>query len=141
MSQSEAFCIDCMEYMRTMPDNAFDLAVVDPPYGTADETEENAKRELGAHFVGRGRSKKYAEIYEGQDARSQSVQVERERERERPRYNVTRTGGTWAEKYAKKSSRGTLPQRKSILMSFFASHAIKSSGVATTSRFRRRGAS
>lgn len=28
-----AYNIDCMEYMRTLPDNAFDLAVVDPPYG------------------------------------------------------------------------------------------------------------
>ncbi len=26
---------DCMEYMRTLPENAFDLAVVDPPYGIA----------------------------------------------------------------------------------------------------------
>ena len=25
--------IDCMEYMATQPDNAFDLAIVDPPYG------------------------------------------------------------------------------------------------------------
>lgn len=24
---------DCMEYMKTLPDKAFDLAVVDPPYG------------------------------------------------------------------------------------------------------------
>ncbi len=24
--------IDCMEYMATLPDNAFDLAIVDPPY-------------------------------------------------------------------------------------------------------------
>ena len=24
---------DCMEYMRTLPDNAFDLAICDPPYG------------------------------------------------------------------------------------------------------------
>ena len=28
-----AYCMDCMEYMKTLPDNAFDLAVVDPPYG------------------------------------------------------------------------------------------------------------
>lgn len=27
--------IDCMEYMRGLPDKAFDLAVVDPPYGIA----------------------------------------------------------------------------------------------------------
>jgi site-specific DNA-methyltransferase (adenine-specific) len=25
--------IDCMEYMKSLPDNAFDLAIVDPPYG------------------------------------------------------------------------------------------------------------
>src|ERR1019366_9832681 len=24
---------DCMEYMATLPDKAFDLAIVDPPYG------------------------------------------------------------------------------------------------------------
>lgn len=32
---TEAFNIDCMEYMKTLPDKAFDLAVVDPPYGDA----------------------------------------------------------------------------------------------------------
>jgi len=29
----ELLHIDCMEYMATMPDKAFDLAIVDPPYG------------------------------------------------------------------------------------------------------------
>lgn len=29
----ELLNIDCMEYMATQPDNAFDLAIVDPPYG------------------------------------------------------------------------------------------------------------
>lgn len=27
------YCADCMEYLPQMPDNAFDLAIVDPPYG------------------------------------------------------------------------------------------------------------
>lgn len=27
---------DCMEYMATQPNNAFDLAIVDPPYGQGD---------------------------------------------------------------------------------------------------------
>ena len=27
------FNCDCMEYMMTLPDNAYDLAIVDPPYG------------------------------------------------------------------------------------------------------------
>ena len=30
---NEARNIDCMEYMKTVPDKYFDLAVVDPPYG------------------------------------------------------------------------------------------------------------
>jgi site-specific DNA-methyltransferase (adenine-specific) len=33
---NEAYLMDCMEYMKTLPDNAFDLAVVDPPYGGND---------------------------------------------------------------------------------------------------------
>lgn len=33
MSESVALNIDCMEYMKTIPDKYFDLAVVDPPYG------------------------------------------------------------------------------------------------------------
>lgn len=30
---SEFILGDCLEYMRKMPDNAYDLAIVDPPYG------------------------------------------------------------------------------------------------------------
>ena len=30
---TEAINMDCMEAMRKMPDNAFDLAIVDPVYG------------------------------------------------------------------------------------------------------------
>ena len=30
---SETYLIDCMEFMRTLPDKFFDLAIVDPPYG------------------------------------------------------------------------------------------------------------
>ena len=48
MPKSEAYLIDCMEYMRTIPDKWFDLAVVDPPYG------------LGASVVNSGgRFKRY----------------------------------------------------------------------------------
>lgn len=34
--------IDCMEYMASLPDKAFDLAIVDPPYGIG---ESKKKRE------------------------------------------------------------------------------------------------
>lgn len=30
---SEVFNCDCMEYMKTVPDGFFELAIVDPPYG------------------------------------------------------------------------------------------------------------
>ena len=33
----ELYNIDCMEYMRDQPDKAFDLAIVDPPYGIGDK--------------------------------------------------------------------------------------------------------
>mgnify|MGYP001767939970 CR=1 FL=1 len=33
MPKSEAYLMDCMDYMRTIPDKWIDLAVVDPPYG------------------------------------------------------------------------------------------------------------
>ena len=36
---------DCMEYMATLPDKAFDLAIVDPPYGIGENGDRNASRE------------------------------------------------------------------------------------------------
>ena len=35
----ELLNIDCMEYMATLPDKAFDLAVVDPPYGIGESSK------------------------------------------------------------------------------------------------------
>ena len=32
MDKTRAYNIDCMEYMATLPDKVFDLAIVDPPY-------------------------------------------------------------------------------------------------------------
>ena len=31
--KSEVFNMDCLEYMKTLPDNCFDLCIADPPYG------------------------------------------------------------------------------------------------------------
>lgn len=43
---SEVYNIDCMEYMKTIPDKFFDLAVVDPPYGIGNwvQTTGNIRR-------------------------------------------------------------------------------------------------
>lgn len=41
---SDTFNVDCMEYMKAMPDKFFDLAVVDPPYGLPkDSTQGRGK--------------------------------------------------------------------------------------------------
>jgi len=43
---SEAYLMDCLQYMATIPDKWFDLAVVDPPYGIG---EANEKRMQSRH--------------------------------------------------------------------------------------------
>lgn len=35
---------DCMDYMRDLPDNAFDLAICDPPYGIGENGDRNKSR-------------------------------------------------------------------------------------------------
>lgn len=42
MPENVAYNMDCMEYMRTLPDKAFDLAVVDPPYGLPKESSSGS---------------------------------------------------------------------------------------------------
>ena len=44
MCESIALNIDCMEYMSTLPDKAFDLAIVDPPYGIGESGANNHTR-------------------------------------------------------------------------------------------------
>lgn len=99
---TEAYNIDCMEYMRSLPDEAFDLAVVDPPYGYAQQEQEF--REQGAHFVGRGRQKRYVSG-EAADTHTHNASCGTDLDSglTDTSKSVSRTGGTWAEKYAKKS--------------------------------------
>lgn len=55
-----AYNMDCMEYMRSLPDKAFDLAVVDPPYGggaTAQERERELHGGGTERYAGRHRSR------------------------------------------------------------------------------------
>ena len=41
---SEVYNMDCMEYMKDIPDKFFDLAVVDPPYGIGEDGKKNHSR-------------------------------------------------------------------------------------------------
>jgi len=52
--------IDCMEYMATLPDKAFDLAVVDPPYGNT--TDVMNLDNGNSHAAKRTQNKEYENI-------------------------------------------------------------------------------
>ena len=74
MSESVALNQDCLSYMRTLPDNYFDLCVADPPYG-AGFTETG------------GCQGWFSKYHQDTDDSSQIVNVERERENPDRRWN------------------------------------------------------
>lgn len=122
MSKSEAFNMDCMEGMKQYPDKYFDLAVVDPPYGDASSQSLKVERERESRTAwnrfGQRFDRYKQDLLTEQAAGGQGSTIQR----------------------TKKLSRGMLPQKKNTLTSFFASHAIKSFGAATTLHFHRHAA-
>ena len=60
---SDVFNMDCVEYMRTLPDNFFDIAICDPPYGDADSGDfqfgENTSTSNRLRFHGGDRWERY----------------------------------------------------------------------------------
>ena len=54
------YCGDCLDVMRTMPDKAFDLAIVDPPY--FDGPNRSGYYGQGYSSLGVQRAKEYGEI-------------------------------------------------------------------------------
>ncbi len=87
---NEAFNMDCMDYMKNCFGKQFDLAIVDPPYGNAENENQfkgNDKIRVG------GRFDKYK--------------------------TVERTGGTWAEKYQRKIIRWDKAPPKEYFMELF----------------------
>ena len=103
---------DCVEAMKEFPDNFFDLAIVDPPYGDGSQTV-NVERERAYNRFG-GRFDRYKSIVQAEHGAQNTV---------------------------KKSSRGMLPRRTIILKNCSASHAIKSFGAETISVCLRHAAS
>lgn len=41
--------IDCMEYMSGLPDKAFDLAIVDPPYGIGESGDKESRNRFASN--------------------------------------------------------------------------------------------
>ena len=119
-----------MEAMRSMPDNAFDLAVVDPPYGdggggSAERRDSEADSTDTAGRVPR------QDLRGGYDQNGTS---RTDCEKDKPR----RIGGTWAAKFGKKLFRGTSPRINRILTNCSAFHRTRLSGGAITSNYPQR---
>lgn len=55
---SEVYNMDCMEYMKSIPDKFFDLAVVDPPYGL-DKKSTQGSGKLKNRCLNRGNINKW----------------------------------------------------------------------------------
>ena len=49
MPISEIYNCDCVEYMKSMPDKYFDLAIVDPPYGIGRDWKKSRKSRFYHH--------------------------------------------------------------------------------------------
>lgn len=45
----ELLNMDCMDYMRGLPDNAFDLAIVDPPYGIGESGGNESRNRVASN--------------------------------------------------------------------------------------------
>lgn len=53
MPTSQVYNIDCMQYMATVPDGYFDIAIVDPPYGL-DKKSTQGSGKLKGRALNRG---------------------------------------------------------------------------------------
>ena len=99
--------MDCIEYMRSLPDNAFDIAVCDPPYGKGnDDNLVNGGAEITAQPTTRrfgGRFRRYDKPMEQAGGRTESALLQASGHTGSADTQVQRThrfsGGTWAERY------------------------------------------
>lgn len=145
--------IDAMVALREYPDNYFALAIADPPYGHGfadnggcqgwfSKYHQNAEspENLGGGWnrFG-GRFDKYKQSVEPIRESGESIREIQDTTRSDfgNGTRITRTGGTWETKSAKKLSRGTWRQNGSFSRNCFASHEIRLYGGVTISISRR----
>ena len=108
-----------MEYMRTLPDNAFDLAICDPPYGGGNDGELN-----GGQVRGKVRKIQVNHAFGGRFER----------------YNYPPPTTQTTEK-RRTEYRGTPLRRKNTSRNCSGYHEIRLYGERTTSRCHRQDAS
>lgn len=52
MPISEVYNMDCMEYMKDIPNAFYDLAIIDPPYGIGEDGLKNHSKHLLNQGIG-----------------------------------------------------------------------------------------
>ena len=82
LEMNKLYCMDCMGGMAEFPDNYFDLAIVDPPYGGAVTPLLEGALKIGGGVLTNGCRESAAGFGGWFDG-----------------YKIERTGGTWADKY------------------------------------------
>ena len=150
---SIAYNMDCLEAMRKMPDNAFDLAVVDPPYGSG-LTETGGCKGWFAKYhqdtpenQGGGGTASDNDSTDTNTNRSFAQQSQKGRTRTHYTFGSKKSSSNYQRRMeqqreiAKKSFRGMLPRSRNTSMNCFASHGTKLYGGATTSTYLRQGVS
>ena len=94
--RNEAYNMDCIEYMRSLPDNAFDIAVCDPPYGKGNDDNlvgGGGKESRPAHIETLRGTVQTLRQADGTDCREDG-------EKDTTSQRTHRfSGGTWAERY------------------------------------------
>ena len=125
--------MDCMIGMKEFPDNYFDLAIVDPPYG-------------GGFTEGGGCQGWFAKYHQdngvggGTGTGSEAASTGTKRHftfglrKTDKNYQIKREQ---AKEQSKKSFRGTLPRSKTISKNCFVSHVTRLYGGAIILIFRR----
>ena len=84
--------MDCMEGMKRFPDNYFDLAIVDPPYGAGFTEGGGCQGWFSKYHQNPETLENSGGGQSGADSAGYSTDTK-----------LSRTGGTWAAKYGKKS--------------------------------------
>ena len=92
ISEPGLYNMDCMVALKEYPDNYFDLAIVDPPYGDA-----------GGGFSGKERFGERFDRYRGTASTAKAMGGYDTLRAASEKGRVHRTGGTWAEKFGKKT--------------------------------------
>lgn len=92
-TSSEVYLMDCIELMKHYPDNYFDLAIVDPPYGIGADKAQNAAAAQREKANGKSKAGRGWKAYKETDWDNETPSAEYWRELRRVSKNQIVWGG------------------------------------------------